>query len=1406
MALQCPLLGGPRSPDHVAPSPSLGPASSSSYAPPRQQTPQSERGAPPPPPPQRPTVLSTPTLTPETARRAPHIADFLERAPSRHFGGLLAAGGATARSSAAATATPPAAPAAAAQAADDAAAEAAPAAGPAPAAEAAPATTSQRRATKARGTLLLTLPPLPPLGPAAPDERAPGNGAPTQKQEVQQQQFLRSPGPAKPASGGPARLGPSPLGCAALTAAARALQGSGFTRSVRVRPHPPQLVLETLPHDWVSTLLWLYVLGITVCVVLHIEVGGLSRWECVAPCPGGQRSAEGQDCADGTIPGLPKCAASAGTVSLPESFLARELHVVALVWPNHTKPLTLNATVCDSTGCIAMRSATVDVCEDGQVRCADVVLDPDVAVARDSFATVTFSASTDARFTAVVMWASDGYAVADAVIRLLVCAVAAGLLLRVAFTRRQCTLAPVAAASRWNSALLVGLAAWVDPLAFAGLAGDQPRWRGHLRLAFPLALAAFTAALAAAAVADRSPSSAAARPDAMGVLVLYAGAVTHAWVGMAGSDPDARMSEAPPEVWILWVVHLGAVFGTTAVTLREVREFRHLPFVAFRAMQMGLRWWMATGPFFIVLWTTIEAVRLFSDGSLDPWVSRPLKPSLGSTIAATLFVVTTSCAFFPAPELGKAQPTSGWWLRPWRDTVVEPLSRCFFDTEQERRGFIAAQGDGNQPPGPSRRSPAEPPPNFFCWECADEMWAVAWEVTGRDYRDFWSWPMIGVAEACAFSALGGKQGRFADYCREKAEPRRATAPVPVGCAVHSWYEGIDVRNVRGRLEAGSHHKHRAALRGVSTDEVSPTAILGVTPNFLTAESSDEKGSSRRIRIPRRKKLVTDPASPAGSPTGAKTWFVDIGDQGSQCDLSLNGSLPGSPLPRTQSTLGPRQRWVAGGEGPEPAHHKGRTKMRMLMSKWKDFGLEYLQPPVNRDANQATVLSNASRIVITFRGTLNLDNVRTDLNVRWAPVGVTVGSHRRGEDSRIRIHSGFAKVWYSSLREQVLAQIKELLGSEWGCLLQSKEAVEVFTEGRWAPGVVDGYPHPAAGETVAQVLVTVAGGAKSTAYPVGQVRLPVRRGGGMPGRPLYVTGHSLGGALGTLCAFDVANELLPRCGDGGQQLHQLVVGDLCVALDVPGLLPVLSSDLRRAAAFVIAGGCLAHLATTTAFFARAVGRTSVLTSGRAPAPSECWVVGAGGVLTELSTGRVVCSDPRAPEGTQLLVVNPADCPPGCAVLVRPATESMRMHRAARPLRVYTYGQPRVGNLYWRDAYNAAVPDTWRIVNGLDIVTHLPPAFHSLGTNWAHVGRAAHMTQKGDILLHSHTAERVLFQKPCGLGALDDHRMSAYRHTMLMALLGLGLHPRFVNYVEGNVGGGAAARSMLNIERARGEGKE
>ena len=57
-------------------------------------------------------------------------------------------------------------------------------------------------------------------------------------------------------------------------------------------------------------------------------------------------------------------------------------------------------------------------------------------------------------------------------------------------------------------------------------------------------------------------------------------------------------------------------------------------------------------------------------------------------------------------------------------------------------------------------------------------------------------------------------------------------------------------------------------------------------------------------------------------------------------------------------------------------------------------------------------------------------------------------------------------------------------------------------------------------------------------------------------------------------------------------------------------------------------------------------------------------------------------------------------------------------------MYNYGSPRVGNAAFARTYNAAIPDSWRVTNKLDVIPRVP---RLLG--YCHVGNSACITPDG-----------------------------------------------------------------------------
>ncbi|MEO0433438.1 MAG: lipase family protein [Cyanobacteria bacterium J06656_5] len=77
-----------------------------------------------------------------------------------------------------------------------------------------------------------------------------------------------------------------------------------------------------------------------------------------------------------------------------------------------------------------------------------------------------------------------------------------------------------------------------------------------------------------------------------------------------------------------------------------------------------------------------------------------------------------------------------------------------------------------------------------------------------------------------------------------------------------------------------------------------------------------------------------------------------------------------------------------------------------------------------------------------------------------------------------------------------------------------------------------------------------------------------------------------------------------------------------------------------------------------------------------------------------------------------------------------------------VKVYAFGSPRVGNKAFAESYNRRVPDTWRFVNGNDVVSGLPRRWQQ----YRHVDTR--------IRFNSIFSWRIIS------GSLQDHRIDRY----------------------------------------------
>ncbi|MBF2078242.1 MAG: hypothetical protein IGR76_06905 [Synechococcales cyanobacterium T60_A2020_003] len=69
-----------------------------------------------------------------------------------------------------------------------------------------------------------------------------------------------------------------------------------------------------------------------------------------------------------------------------------------------------------------------------------------------------------------------------------------------------------------------------------------------------------------------------------------------------------------------------------------------------------------------------------------------------------------------------------------------------------------------------------------------------------------------------------------------------------------------------------------------------------------------------------------------------------------------------------------------------------------------------------------------------------------------------------------------------------------------------------------------------------------------------------------------------------------------------------------------------------------------------------------------------------------------------------------------------------------LRLYTYANPRVGNIDFVNAYHQHLPNSYRIVNLADTVPLVPPS--KLNGVYAHIGQKWAFLSQNDDLLPNH----------------------------------------------------------------------
>eukprot|EP00756_Hemistasia_phaeocysticola_P015178 Hpha_TRINITY_DN15390_c1_g8::TRINITY_DN15390_c1_g8_i1::g.92123::m.92123 len=342
----------------------------------------------------------------------------------------------------------------------------------------------------------------------------------------------------------PAVLGPSRLGRAAICVASGAVQGTGFTREVRVHAHPPQFAVEMLRQDRVSSVLWGYWIALAVCVLLHTATITNPRYDCWVVC-GGEVRKEADYC-PASWDWSEGCSETNGSAQFPFSdLLTRDLFVTAqfFVDPNATLSATselVRYSLCDSSGdCSSFPIGVPPLCREKSAGFCGASLHSDPIRVDAGSVALNFETPAGVRITTGISWERDAYAVTDAITRIVSIVSCSALALWHLWLhlKHPCSRPLALVISRWSAALPVGVVFYANPLRLPGVKEDL-RASGHMRLLCILFGAAFTCVFAAAVRVSRppAPSGAIARIGAsvVGFVVVAAGAVLHLWVGLEG--------------------------------------------------------------------------------------------------------------------------------------------------------------------------------------------------------------------------------------------------------------------------------------------------------------------------------------------------------------------------------------------------------------------------------------------------------------------------------------------------------------------------------------------------------------------------------------------------------------------------------------------------------------------------------------------------------------------------------------------------------------------------------------------------------------------------------------------------------------------------------------------------------
>eukprot|EP01039_Chlorochromonas_danica_P003837 gene3837-4190_t len=208
--------------------------------------------------------------------------------------------------------------------------------------------------------------------------------------------------------------------------------------------------------------------------------------------------------------------------------------------------------------------------------------------------------------------------------------------------------------------------------------------------------------------------------------------------------------------------------------------------------------------------------------------------------------------------------------------------------------------------------------------------------------------------------------------------------------------------------------------------------------------------------------------------------------------------------------------------------------------------------------------------------------------------------------------------------------------------------------------------------------------------------------------IYITGHSLGGALATLCAFDLTRQAVGLYNDSA-----ILYKQRSAPLDEKS-----SSTTSDGSEGNNNGGALSRMYDILRKgFAKAIASNSATIEEGNNNIVDLHNYDAGGKVYQYGHRHL---------HYECALLSSKNDP---AMLFTESSDGYDLFQTLRRSHfyVYTYGSPRVGNSHFQELYNKLVPHTFRVVNMKDVVPRLPREM----SIYKHVGRTVLLEQVNEM---------------------------------------------------------------------------